>query len=123
MIQLDPIGLVVVGLIGVMLVLPLGGAIRQRVSPQDGVSSAGGSTLSAAIPLIASAAVGLSACILNPIVPLLVIFGSVKLFPIEQRWRSGFLAVGCLSIVLGFAIASSGLPHSPIAIMRLQGVP
>jgi predicted cation transporter len=123
MIQLDPIGLVMVGLIGVMLVLPLGGAIRQRVSPRDGVSSADGSTLRAAMPLIASAVVGLSACILNPIVPLLVIFGSVRLLPIEHRWRSGFLAVGCLSIVLGVALASSGLPLTPIAIMRLQGMP
>jgi predicted cation transporter len=123
MIQLDSPGLVVVGLVAMMLALPLGGAILQRTSPHEGVSSPRRSALSAAVPLAVSALLGLSAYILNPIVPLLVIFGSAKLFPLEHRQRSGFLAVGCLFIVLGTALAYSGLPLSPIATTRLQGFP
>ena len=66
-------------------------------------------------------ALGLSASILTPILPLLALIGAVRLLPIGGRIRTGFLIIGCLSIGLGAALSTGDLPSSEIAALKLLG--
>jgi predicted cation transporter len=64
---------------------------------------------------------GLSAWILTPILPLLVLIGAVRLLPVKGRARTGLLLIGCLSIGLGAALSTADLPSSHIATLKLMG--
>jgi predicted cation transporter len=111
-----------IALIGVVLAGSLCSAFIRRIFQPNHIE---GSLLEGTLlKVILSAIVvvlGLSASILTPILPLLVLIGAVRLLPIGGRVRTGFLIIGCLSIGLGAALSAADLPSSEIAALKLLG--
>jgi predicted cation transporter len=113
-----------IALIGVVLAGSLGSAFIRRIFQPNHIE---GSLLEGTLlKVILSAIVvvlGLSASILTPILPLLVLIGAVRLLPIGGgRVRTGFLIIGCLSIGLGAALSTADIPSSEIAALKLLGL-
>ena len=112
----------VIALTGVVLAGSLGSAFIRRIFQPNHIE---GSLLerflhTAALSVIV-VVLGLSAGLLTPILPLLVLIGIVRLLPIKGRARIGFLLIGCLSIGLGAAMGTADLPSSQIAALKLLG--
>ena len=122
MLQGNPVELDVIVLAGVVLAGSLGSMSIRRMFPHGhiDVSLFDGASLMAVL-LVIVVALGLSASILTPILPLLMLIGAVRLLPIGGRVRTGFLIIGCLSIAFGAALAAGDLPSSQIAAMKLLG--
>ena len=112
----------VIPLIGVVLAGSLGSAFIRRIfHPNHIEGSLLEGTLLKVVLSVIVIVMGLSASILTPILPLLVLIGAVRLLPIGGRVRTGFLIIGCLSIGLGAALSTGDLPSSEIAALKLLG--
>lgn len=112
----------IIALIGVVLAGSLGSAFIRRIfQPNHIEGSLLEGILHRVILSVIVVVLGLSASILTPILPLLVLIGAVRLLPIEGRVRTGFLIIGCLSIGLGAALSTADLPSSEIAALKLLG--
>jgi predicted cation transporter len=113
----------VIALMGVVLAGSLGSAFIRRIfQPNHIEGSLLEGTLLKVVLSVIVVVLGLSASILTPILPLLVLIGAVRLLPIGGgRVRTGFLIIGCLSIGLGAALSTGDLPSSEIAALKLLG--
>lgn len=122
MLQVTPIELGVVALIGMMLAAPLGGAFFRRVSNLNRIeiSFLERTPLKVVVSLIV-VLLGLSAFVLTPILPFLALIGIAMLLPLERRARTSLVIIGCLSIGLGAALSTADLPSSEIATQKLLG--
>jgi len=112
-----------IALIGVVLAGSLGSAFIRRIFQPIHIEGSllEGSRLKVVLAVIV-VVLGLSAWLLTPILPLLVLIGAVRLLPIGGgRVRTGFLIIGCLSIGLGAALSTADLPSSEIAALKLLG--
>ena len=112
----------VVPLIGVVLAGSLGSAVIRRIFQLNNraVYLLEGTHLKVVLSVIV-VMLGLSAWLLTPILPLLLLIGTVRLLPIRGRVRTGFLIIGCLSIGLGAALSTADIPSSEIAALKLLG--
>jgi len=112
----------VIALTGAVLAVSLGGGFIRRIfQPNNIVGSLLEGTLHKAALSVIVVVLGLSARLLTPILPLLVLIGIMRLIPIKDRARTGFLLIGCLSIGLGAAMGTADLPSSQIAALKLLG--
>jgi len=112
----------VIALMGVVLAGSLGSAFIRRIfQPNHIEGSLLEGTLLKVVLSVIVVVLGLSASILTPILPLLVLIGAVRLLPIGGKVRTGFLIIGCLSIGLGAALSTGDLPSSEIAALKLLG--
>ena len=112
----------VIALTGVVLAGSLGsGFIRRIFQPNNIVGSLLEGNLHKAALSVIVVVLGLSAQLLAPILPLMVLIGIMRLLPIKGRARTGFLLIGCLSIGLGAAMGTADLPSSQIAALKLLG--
>jgi predicted cation transporter len=66
-------------------------------------------------------ALGLSAIIITPIIPFLLLVEVANHLPITRRMRANLAMLASLSIFLGAALALVETPHSGIAIAKMQG--
>ena len=66
---------------------------------------------------------GLFAWTISPVLAFLALFGAVGLLPIERRVRTSLAIIGCISIVIGAALATMDFPLSQIAALKLMGSP
>ena len=69
------------------------------------------------------AVLGLFAWTISPVLAFLALFGAVGLLPIERRVRTSLAIIGCISIVIGAALATMDFPLSQIAALKLMGSP
>jgi len=81
-----------------------------------------GTSLKALLTAIV-AVLGLFAWTISPILAFLALFGAVGLLPIERRVRTSLAIIGCISIVIGAALATMDFPLSQIAALKLMGSP
>ncbi len=124
MLQGNPFELGVIALIGVVLAGSLGSAFIRQIFQFDHRNA---SLLKGAFLMVVLSSIvvtlGLSASILTPILPLVMLISAVRLLPIGGgRARMGFLIIGCLSIGLGAALSTADLPSSDIATLKLLGL-
>jgi predicted cation transporter len=122
MLQGNSVELGVIALIGAVLAGSLGSTFSRRIFPLNQIvgSLLEGAFLKVVVSVIV-VVLGLSAWILTPIMPLLVLIGAVRLLPVKGRARTGLLLIGCLSIGLGAALSTADLPSSHIAALKLMG--
>lgn len=122
MLQWNHFELGVIALIGVVFAGSLGSVvIRQIFQGHRREASLLKGDFFKVILSILVAGLGLSASILTPIFPLVMLIGAARLLPIRGRAQMSFLIIGCLSIGLGAALSVGDLPSSEIAILKLMG--
>jgi len=110
-------------LISVVLAGLLGSAFIRQIFQFDHIDASllKGGFLMAVLSIVV-VMLGLSASILTPVLPLIMLIGVTRFLPIGGgRAKMSFLIIGCISIGLGAALSVADLPSSEIAILKLLG--